>query len=83
LVEKKRACGNAQDKKSATLRTECMIFVVKQMRQRSPHRRCILATALVQDVILFKSIMNNIGKVLLCMGGYHATFKIKSAKGIR
>ena len=55
----------------------------KSMRQRSPQRKCIVATTLAQDVIISKSIMIKYGIFLLCVGGYHATFKIKSAKGIR
>jgi len=55
----------------------------KSMRQRSPQRKCIVATTLAQDVIISKSIMIKYEIFLLCVGGYHATFKIKSAKGIR
>jgi hypothetical protein len=69
--------GNAQNRKYD------FCYKQKSMRQRSPQRKCIVATILAQDVIISKSIMIKYGIFLLCVGSYHATFKIKSAKGIR
>ena len=69
--------GNAQNRKYD------FCYKPKSMRRRSPQRKCIVATTLAQDGIISKSIMIKYGIFLLYVGGYHATFKIKSPKGIR